>query len=140
MCDVVCAHKKGRAILPGLVRQSVIFLVLQFANPDVAEADGVAVILKDKGTFIAMRNVVGNGVRAYPVGAALQLDIVLNENTVMKDGESCFFVNLAVFESWFVENNIVGLPLAGFSRCVDKRGGPAVKSGALAVGVCAIVI
>lgn len=97
-------------------------------------------VLEGQGSFIFVGHIVGNGVGANPVCAALKFDVILDEDAVLNDGESCLSIDLFVLECGAVENDVVGLPLAGFSTCVDKGDVSAIESGALAIGVGAVVV
>jgi hypothetical protein len=56
----------------------------QFTHPDVAEPDGVAVVLEGDGLFFGVSAVGG---RSEPGGWAGQFDIVLDEHAVVERGD-----------------------------------------------------
>ena len=97
-------------------------------------------VLDGECAFIAMGEIICNGVGAYPVSAALELDIILDEDTILEDCEACLAVNFAIFEGGAMEDNVIGLPFAGFFAGINERRISAIKSAALAVGVGFIVI
>ena len=52
--------------------------ILQLPDPHIAEADGVAVILKGDGELVRVSLVFGRGVLAHPTRAAAEDGVVLN--------------------------------------------------------------
>ena len=80
----------------------------EFADPNVAEADGVVVVLEGDWKFVGVGFVGLAG-----DGRALDFDVVLNENAVVEDGDSAETYEFPVFiEFGGMENDVVGLPLA----------------------------
>lgn len=61
-----------------------------------------------------------------PAGAALEFDVVMDEDAVVKNRESCFSYNFFAFENRPMENNIIALPLSRFSTGVNRWDGSAV--------------
>ena len=52
--------------------------VLQLADPDIAEADGIAVILEGDGELVRVGLILGCGVLTHPASAAAEDDMVLD--------------------------------------------------------------
>ena len=52
--------------------------ILQLPDPHIAEADGVAVILKGDGELVRVGLVFGRGVRTHPASAAAEDGVVLD--------------------------------------------------------------
>lgn len=111
---------------------------LQLADPDISEAHGIAVILKRKREFIRSRFVR----RPTSVcGRAGELDVVLHEDAVVKDGVARFAQELAVgIEARAVEDDVIPLPFARRARSVDLRWILTVDRGGLAIGVGSVVV
>ena len=105
-------------------------------DPDVAEAHGVAVVLHLQEAFVVVLGVFANRVRAGPARAAGKLDVVLDLDAVVDDGESGASGDFAFFvKEWAVEGDVVGLPLTRFATGIHERLGTTVESAALAVGI-----
>ena len=100
---------------------------LQSFNPNVAVGYGVAVILKEKGTFCY--SIIG-----YTAGSGLvEHDVVLNADTVLNDGGSCTLGSFALFvEARSAEVNVVGLPF-------ESRLAGIYTGGILAVDTAAVI-
>ena len=95
--------------------------VLQFANPDIAETDGISVVLKGEGGLVGVGLVFGGGVGAHPAGAAAEDSVVLDKDAVVQDGEGGAAGDLApLIEERAVEDDVVALPLAGLAADVDE--------------------
>ena len=61
-----------------LPQSKVIHSILQLADPHVAEADGIAVVLESDGELVGMCLVFGGAMRAHPAGAAAEDGVVLD--------------------------------------------------------------
>lgn len=108
------------------------------AEPDVAVADGVAVVLEFEGAGVWEGvGVVGEG---HVAGGADGLDVVLDEDAVEEDGEVGGGFDFAVFEDGFVEDDVVDLPLAGGAGGVNEGGKLAVERAGDAVGVAFVFV
>ena len=71
------------------------------------------------------------------LGRTGKLDIVLDENAVMEDGDTGGAQQFAAgIETRAVEDDVVGLPLARRARGVHEWRILAVNGASLAVGVC----
>ena len=62
--------------------------VRDFLDPDISEADGIAVILEGDGAFVGVFCVFRGGVGAGPAGSTGEFHIVMDEDAVMDDGET----------------------------------------------------
>jgi len=93
--------------------------VFHWHIPDVPEAHGTAVVLNTQGQFLRMGGVVrGNPV----VGAAQQLEMVLDDNPVVQDSQVSVPEQLALLvEPRRFENNIETLPFARLAAGIDQR-------------------
>ena len=89
-----------------------------FAEPDVAVADGMIVILQRE------REPAGVGlVRLAGDGGALNFHVVLHENSIVKEGDAPETDELAVLiEARGMEDYVVGLPLAGRREAFTSGG------------------
>src|SRR5438309_4142512 len=135
----------GAAMIPPTVtttntaRRIMRSLVLaQLADPDVAIAYGMAVILQQQRQPVGMRCVMG----ALPVHRPAGDDrVVLDEHAVVQHRHPRRVAHGAVrCEAGPVKNDVVGLPLARRAARIDERGGLSVDGGGLAVGVRVAVI
>ena len=87
----------------------------QGANPDIAKADRVSVILENERSLGGGAGEVGGG-----GFFADNRSVVLDENAVVKDGERAGSYAGSVFgRLGRDENDVVALPLAGLSGGVD---------------------
>lgn len=77
---------------------------------------------------------------AFVSGGAFDFEVVLHEYTVVEDGDGGGFDDLAIFEDGAVEDDVVGLPFAGFASGVDEWWVLAVDGTGLSVGVGAVVV
>jgi len=69
-------------------------------------------------------------------GGARKFDVVLDENVVVENGDTRGLQQFAAgIEARAVEDDVVPLPLAGWTRGIDERGVLAVNGARLAVGV-----
>jgi len=113
--------------------------VSKLPNPDISEADRVVVVLQFQRQFargLLVRLVIT--IRQTDEG-----DVVLNQHAVMQNRESC---RADEFPCWvksrLVENDVVGLPLAGRPAGIDQgrripvdcRGLP-IRIGLVLVGI-----
>ncbi len=89
------------------------------------------------------RHLVGMGVvlcAFLPYCFALNLEVVLDQDPVVKHRDGRRLDDFAVLEDWAVEDDIVALPLPGWARYVDQRWFLAVYSGGVAVGVSSVTV
>src|SRR5467141_1798411 len=105
----------------------------QLADPDVAKAHGIAVVLQSERQFVGMRFVGRTlAVRCRPG----RFNIVLREHAVVQHRYASGAEQFPVFvETGAVKNDVIGLPLAGRARSVDERWILAVDGRRLAIGV-----
>ena len=68
-------------------------------------------------------------------GRAIDFLVMMDENTVVQDGDISRLFEPAGFEDGGEEDNIKRLPLAGPSAGIYHRRGLAVNGGGLAVGI-----
>src|SRR5579859_1921794 len=109
---------------------------LQLANPDIAVAHRIAVILQRERKFVRTGLV---GWPATVCGWAGEFDIVLHKDTVMKHGKAGRAEELpTAVEAWAVEDDVVPLPFARRPCSVHLRGILAVDRRSLAVGISSI--
>src|SRR4029077_15199246 len=113
-------------------------VLAQLANPDVAIAYGMAVILQQQRQPVGVRRVM----RALPVHRPAGDDrVVLDEHAVVQHGHPRRVAYRAVRrEAGPVKDDVVGLPLARRAARVDERRGLPVHRSRLAVGVRVAVI
>jgi len=105
----------------------------EFADPDVAEANRIAVVLERNGLLFGMRT-IGNAFE--PTGGTSELDIILHEDTIVKNcnaGGRPEIVQVA--EAGGGVNDIVGLPLARRERGIHKRRILAIDGSSGTIGV-----
>ncbi len=109
--------------------------LVEGADPDVAVADGVAVVLEDEGCFFGDPVEFGGG-----GGFSFDGGMVVDEDAVMEDCEGAGG-RLAIGVGFGgVEDDIVGLPLAGFEAGVYERGFIAVEGAGLTIVVGGILV
>ncbi len=105
---------------------------LQFTQPHVAIAHGVAVVLQGQRAFFAVVFVRGD----RPVlGAAVERAVRLGEHAIVKDGDVGRGLDLAVLPARGLEDDVVGLPFTRLAAGIDQRWPLAVERGGLAIGV-----
>jgi hypothetical protein len=105
----------------------------QGADPDVAIANGIAVILQLQWGFVWTGNVGGD---IADGGASVDFGVVLDEHAVVEDGYAGGFEDFAGrVDVGSVENDVVGLPLPRWARSIHERWILAVDGGSLTVGV-----
>ena len=115
---------------------ALLCFVCDFLDPDIAEAHGVAVVLHLQESFVIVLGVFTNRVWACPAGAAGKLDIVLDLDAIVDDGEFGAAGDFAFFvKERAVKGDVVGLPLARFTAGIHERLGTAVESATLAVRI-----
>src|SRR6266446_8964782 len=104
----------------------------QLADPNVAVAHGIAVVLQAERQFLGVR-FVG---RALAVSCRpAWLDVVLHEHAVVQHCYASGAEELSIFvEARAVKNDVVALPLAGRASSVNKRWILPVHGRGLAVG------
>src|SRR5688572_30283268 len=105
------------------------------AQPDVAEADGIAVVLEDERAFFGDTAEGGGG-----GGASTDGGMVLHENAVVENGKATGddFAIGGFFRG--AKDDVVGLPFAGLAGGVHERGGVAVKCAGLSVRIGFVLI
>ena len=109
------------------IDSTLLRVVWDFLDPDVAEAHGVAVVLHLQESFVVVLGVFANRVWAGPAGAAGKLDVVLDLDAVVDDGEFGASGDFAFFvKDRAVEGDVVGLPLAGFTTGIHEWLGTAI--------------
>ena len=92
----------------------------QVADPDIAEAYGVAVVLELDRAAIAMVLVRPP---LEPGGLAEELLIILDENAVVEEGHAGRLGELAVLvEARPAKGDVVRLPLAGRAEALERGG------------------
>ena len=113
-------------------------VVADGADPDVAEASWVAVILQLKG-LVGIGLVVGR--RTSVVGFPSERPVVVGDDPIVEDGdERRADVVAFVIPFGRDEDHIVGLPLAGAAGRVPKGRPLTVKRGSLAIGVGGVLV
>ena len=108
------------------------------AQPDVAEARGVAVILQAQRPGRRMRRVVV-GQDAVAGGPERRLPVV-DQQAVLDHRQVGGVEQAAAVEARRLEHDIVALPLAGPAAGVDQRRVLAVDGAGVAVGIGAVVV
>lgn len=109
----------------------------QLSNPDVSEPYGVPVVLQADRNFTGP---FGVGVVLHPRGRPEQLDVVLDEHTVVHNGHSSrLHQSTVLLVLWRTKEDIVGLPLAWFAGYVGQGRILAVDRGGLSIGISHIV-
>src|SRR5262245_12065123 len=99
-----------------------------FHDPDIAEMDGVAVVLKTDGARIG----TFGGTRA---GLRHDLDVVLNDHAVLADGNPRVLRFVSEFiEAGGDEIDVIGLPRKRWKRHVEERGALLIETAAFVVG------
>ena len=68
-------------------------------------------------------------------GWAVDFLVVVNEHSIVQDGDISWLFEFSVFEDGGVEDNIERLPLAGLAAGVYHWRGLAVNRGRLAIGI-----
>jgi hypothetical protein len=102
---------KADAVLPGSDPRSASLCGLQFADPDIAEAHGSAVILQGERQFLRVWRV---GRARFVCRRASEFDIVLNQDSVVEHGYARGAKQLSLLvEARAVKNDVVALPLSG---------------------------
>ena len=115
-------------------------ILSEFPHPDVAEAEGRA------GVAVGLefdRSAVEGFVegRADVASLAFELEVVLHEHSIEKDGDVGGRFQPAVgVEDGSGPGNVVGLPFAGLAIWVGERDGLFVDAAGLAVDVCFVVV
>jgi hypothetical protein len=107
--------------------------LLQFANPDVAVADRVVVVLQRQGKFF----------RTGYIGRALMVsgrtggfDVILYEHAIVQNRESRWTQKFSgSIKTWAVKNDVVDLPLTRRARGVHKGRELTIDGSRLAIGV-----
>jgi hypothetical protein len=69
------------------------------------------VILQHDRQFILVRLKVGYRVLAFPAGAARELDAIMDEDVIVKNGKRRLPNDLLAFENRPMENNVIRLSL-----------------------------
>src|SRR5260370_32466565 len=114
----------------------IIVVVREAADPDIAEANGIVVVLQHEGLFG----------RVGRVGSDLAIDhgahgllAIVHEDVVHEDGEIGWPGELFALEAWGFEDDVVGLPLPRGTRGVGERRPLAIDGAGLSIGVGGIV-
>ena len=75
------------------------------------------------------------------LGRAGGLDVVLNEDTILKDSDARGVQQFSAgVEAGAVKDDVVGLPLAWRTRSIDQRGILAVNGAGLTIGVRLVLV
>src|SRR2546426_8204883 len=112
--------------------------VVQFADPDVAVASRLIVVLQQQRQFPGMRLV---GRARHIRGGPGERDIVLHQYPVMQRGDVRGTQQFAGgIKAGPVKNDFVGLPLARRQTGVDQRRILSVNRSGLSVGVGLVLI
>src|SRR5205807_10659544 len=129
---------EGRALDAPIKSGFVSFSRFQFADPDVAVAHGMVVVLQRQ------RQLVGSWFvrRAHMVpGGAGELDVVLHQNAIVKNGFARGARQLSrSVKARAVKNDVVGLPLARGTRSIEQRRILSVGGRGLSVGVGFVLV
>ena len=92
---------------------------MQFADPDIAKADQIAVVLKRQRQLAFVSLVLGF---ADEYGRATQRDVVVDQHAVVQDGHGCRLPQLPVGrKARRGEHDVVALPLARCPGRIDRR-------------------
>ena len=107
----------------------------QAADPDVAVANGVAVILQEQRS-VAVGFVVAEGA---VLGIAVERLAVVGDDAVEEEGDVGGADDFAAVEAGRLVDDVVDIPLAGLADGVDERGPLAIDRAGLAIGVGGLV-
>lgn len=108
------------------------------ANPDVAEADGVAVFVEFQAAF---GSVLGVGRNVSVGGSAMEFLAVVHHRPVVYDGEVTFFGKFTgIVPAGGFEYDVVGLPFAGWFGSIYSGRELAVNGAGLAVRIGFVVV
>jgi len=120
------------------IARKILFAGLQFADPDVAEAHGIPVVLQRQRQLLGSWLVWGS----YSMsGRACEFHIVLREDAIVKNRETRRARDLSRrIETRSVKNNVVRLPLARWQRSIHLRRILSIDRGSLAVRVGPILV
>src|SRR5215472_15187994 len=111
---------------------------LKLANPDVAEAHRITVILQGQRCFVGARFI---GWPRLVRRWARQFDVILHQHAIEENRHSRGAKQLSLWiEARAVKNDIVGLPLARGTSRIDQRRILAVDGRGLAIRVGLVVI
>src|SRR5262249_30248284 len=121
--SVVSPSGSARGVLVGALRGEAL-------DPDVAVPDRVAVVLEDDGTGLTEI-----GVRpAFDSGGTLDLDVVLDQDAVLEDGDARLPRSRARgVEAGGAEDDVERLPLEGRLAGVHQRRRLAIDGAAVAL-------
>jgi hypothetical protein len=119
-----------------IIRAELFFL--EIADPDVPEADGIAVVLQRDGKPVCMCFVRGASLMGC---GPYQLRVVVDKDIIVEDGKPGRADQLAfVIEARPSEYDVKRLPFAGWAAGIDHGWVLGVKGGCHAVGVCFVVV
>ncbi len=117
---------------------SLAFHFLQLSHPDVAEADGVAVVLERDRALVGMGLVFR---RTMVGGVAQQLEMVLDDHAIVKHRDEGRADELAfLVELRGLPNDVVLLPFTRLAAGVDERRVLLVNGAALAIVVRRVLV
>src|SRR5262249_35856264 len=106
-------------------------------DPDVPVPRGIAVVLEADGALAVVGALLGDA----PVRrGAEDLLLLVGQHAVVEDRDGRGLLHLAVLVVGGVEDDVVGLPLAGLAGGIDQRRPLAVERGGLAVGIRGILV
>ena len=72
---------------------------------------------------------------------AEKFDVILNQNTVVQNGDCGFLRHVAsVVKSRRMENDVIGLPLPGLAAGIDERRRLLVKRSGLSVKISRVLV
>src|SRR5258707_9841829 len=106
--------------------------MLKGAEPEVAETHGAAVASEGEGTFTHLLFVFRDNTMA---GFTVNLFVEQHEDAVVEHGDTSGRGEFIAVEFWREEENVKGLPLAGWPRGIHQRRGLAVNGPASAIRV-----
>ena len=140
-------QKKRRAVCSSLkvelrrhpvrIRCLCASLLVQLADPDVAESDGIAVILEGDGLTHIMRSVC----RAFMVsGGAGQFTIPLDDYTIEDHRDMCLGNEFVAVKARGDVDDVVGVPFTGFVDRVHHGRILTIDSAGETVGVGLVVV
>src|SRR5262245_48918309 len=107
----------------------------QFTDPNISEADRVAMILKIQRALLSHCFERG-GCRGHTFNG----NMILNEHAIVQHGEGAR-LDLTIGELFgCVEDNIIDLPFTRFARCIDQGCFMPIKRAALAVRIRFVLV
>ena len=126
-------QQKGHILLIWPSCEALPFLQLEFADPDVAEFDGVLVPLQEDWSFLW----VGFRVLCEFLidGWAVEFLVVVDDHAIVDDSDKCRALQFAISIFGSGEEDIVALPFSLRSGGIDHGWSLAVEGAGLTVGV-----